>query len=86
MFAKIIFRQDAATWQQLHVEAFAACGGVPKVIVPDNLKAAVVRCAFGLDDDLQVNRGYIELARHYHFLIDPTPPRAPEKKGRSKPA
>jgi transposase len=82
MFAKIVFRQDAATWQQLHVEAFAAFGGVPKVIVPDNLKAAVVRCAFGIDDDLQVTRGYIELARHHHFLVDPTPPRAPEKKGK----
>jgi transposase len=82
MFAKIVFRQDAATWQQLHVEAFAALGGVPKVIVPDNLKAAVVRCAFGLDDDLAVNRGYIALARHYRFLIDPTPPRSPEKKGK----
>ena len=30
MFAKFVFRQDAATWQQLHVEAFAAFGGVPK--------------------------------------------------------
>lgn len=82
MFAKFVFRQDAATWQQLHVEAFAYFGGVPKVIVPDNLKAAVVRCAFGLDDDLSVNRGYVELARHYHFLVDPTPPRSPEKKGK----
>ena len=82
MFAKVVFRQDAATWQQLHVEAFTELGGVPKVIVPDNLKAAVVRCAFGLDDDLSVNRGYIALARHYRFLIDPTPPRSPEKKGK----
>jgi transposase len=82
MFAKVVYRQDAHTWQQLHVEAFTALGGVPKVVVPDNLKAAVVRCAFGLKDDLSVHRGYRELARHYGFLIDPTPPRSPEKKGK----
>lgn len=82
MFAKVVFRQDAQTWQRLHVEAFARLGGVPKVVVPDNLKAAVVRCAFGLGDDVSVHRGYRELARHYGFLIDPTPPRSPEKKGK----
>jgi transposase len=81
-FAKVVFRQDARTWQQLHVEAFAYFGAVPKTIVPDNLKAAVIRCAFGLEDDLSVNRSYREVARHYDFLIDPTPPRDPKKKGK----
>ncbi|MDP2311517.1 MAG: DDE-type integrase/transposase/recombinase [Pseudomonadota bacterium] len=39
--AKVVFDQRAETWQQLHVEAFTFFGGVPKSIVPDNLKAAV---------------------------------------------
>jgi len=57
-------------------------GGVPRVIVPDNLKAAVIRAAFGVDDEPVLNRSYRELARHFGFRIDPTPPRSPEKKGK----
>ena len=84
MFAKVAFDQKTGTWIQLHVEAFAYFGGVPRVMVPDNLKAAVVRAAFGVVErsKLTLNRSYRELARFYRFKIDPTPPRAPEKKGK----
>jgi transposase len=82
LFARIVFDQKAATWQQLHVEAFAFFGGVPEVIVPDNLKSAVIRAAFGAGDDPALNRSYCEAARHYGFKIDPTPPADPEKKGK----
>jgi transposase len=81
-FDKVVFDQSAATWQQLHVEAFAFFGGVPEVIVPDNLKSAVTLAAFGLGNDPALNRSYRELARHFGFKIDPTPPRAPKKKGK----
>lgn len=82
MFTQIVFDQKIETWVRLHVEAFEYFGGVPRVIVPDNLKAAVLRAAFGIDGDPVLNRTYCELARHYGFQIDPTPPRAPEKKGK----
>lgn len=82
MFARVVFDQRAETWQQLHVAAFQALGGVPRVIVPDNLKAAVVKAAFRQNEDPALNRGYVELARHYGCKIDPTPPRDPEKKGK----
>ena len=82
MFADLVFDQTIETWLRLHVKAFEFFGGVPKVMVPDNLKAAVVRAAFGVDDDAAINRTYRELARHYGFQIDPTPPRSPEKKGK----
>lgn len=82
MFAKVAFDQTLETWVRLHVEAFAFFGGVPAVVVPDNLKAAVVRAAFEVDDVSVLNRGYRELARHCGFVIDPTPPRSPEKKGK----
>jgi transposase len=81
-FAKVVFDQKAMTWQQLHAEAFAYFGGVPEKIVPDNLKAAVVRMAFGIVDEPGLQRGYRDLARHYGFKVDPTPPRDPEKKGK----
>lgn len=81
-FARVVFDQRASTWQQLHVQAFAAFGGVPAVIRPDNLKAAVVRAAFGASDEPTLNRSYRELARHYGFKVDPTPPFQPKKKGK----
>ncbi|MCZ7678722.1 MAG: IS21 family transposase [Sandaracinaceae bacterium] len=80
---RIVFDQKVKTWVRLHVEAFEELGGVPEVIVPDNLKAAVVRAAFAIDGDgTALNRTYRELAKHYGFKVDPTPPRAPKKKGK----
>ncbi len=81
-FADLVFDQTSETWILLHVRAFEHFGGVVKVTVPDNLKGAVVRAAFGVDSDPVLNRSYRELARHYGFQIDPTPPRAPQKKGK----
>ncbi len=81
-YAEIVFDQKVTTWIALHERAFAAFGGVPQVIVPDNLKAAVIRAAFGVSGTVALNRTYRELARHYGFRVDPTPPRAPKKKGK----
>lgn len=83
MYARIVFDQTVPTWLELHVRAFQALGGVPKAVVPDNLKAAVIRAAFGADRDEQsIQKSYRELARHFGFVIDPTPPRSPQKKGK----
>lgn len=82
MLAEIVFDQRVETWLRLHQECFRQLGGVPQVLVPDNLKAAVIRAAFGVDQDAALNRSYRELARHYGFQVDPTPPRSPEKKGK----
>lgn len=82
MFSQLVFNQSVGTWLQLHIEAFEFFGGVPNAIVPDNLKAAVVRAAFGVDDASGLNRSYRELARHYGFVVDPAPVRAPKKKGK----
>lgn len=82
LFCDLVFDQAIATWLRLHVDAFEFFGGVPQVIVPDNLKVAVVRAAFGVDGEPTLNRSYREFARHFGFKIDPTPPRSPEKKGK----
>lgn len=44
MFARVVFDQSTRTWIALHVAAFQHFGGAPAVLVPDRLKAAVVRC------------------------------------------
>ena len=82
MVTRIVFDQKVETWLRLHVEAFNELGSVPRVLVPDNLKAAVIRAAFGVVDQPVLNRSYRELARHYGFKIDPTPPYSPQKKGK----
>lgn len=82
MFARIVFDQRIETWLHLHVLAFRFFGGVPRVIVPDNLRSAITRAAFSPSTDVELNRSYRELARHFGFVIDPTPPRSPEKKGK----
>ena len=81
-FARVVFDQRSDTWLRLHVLAFEFFGGVPATIVPDNLKAAVVRCAFRFGEDPGLHRSYVELARFYGFKVDPAPPKDPEKKGK----
>jgi transposase len=79
---RIVFDQKIETWLRVHIEAFAELGGAPRTIVPDNLKAAVIRAAFGVDGAASLNRSYRELARHYGIKIDPAPIYAPKKKGK----
>lgn len=82
MVCRLVFDQRVETWLGCHAEAFAELGGVPAVVVPDNLKAAVVRAAFGVGGTTVLQRSYRECARHFGFQVDPAPVRAPEKKGK----
>lgn len=82
LVADVVFEQSLPTWLRLHVEAFEQLGGVVQTVVPDNLKAAVLRAAFTPDEPSALNRSYREVARHYGFKVDPTPPYAPQKKGK----
>lgn len=82
LVARIVFDQKIETWLRVHVEAFDELGGAPGTVVPDNLKAAVIRAAFGVDGAASLNRSYRELARHYGIKIDPAPIYAPKKKGK----
>lgn len=80
LYAELVFDQSVRTWLLCHEHAFAFFGGVPERLVPDNLKAAIVRASFG--GDALAQRAYRECAEHYGFLIDPTRPRTPEHKGK----
>ena len=82
IYAEVVFSQDIETWLAVHRRAFHAFGGVPLVVVPDNLKAAVIKAAFSAEEMGEVNRTYREFARQFGFQIDPTPAYSPEKKGK----
>jgi transposase len=73
-----VFDERHETFFTSHMKAFGFFGGVPKRVVMDNLKAAVIKAALY---DTVVNRGYYDLAKHYGFLIDPCRARKPEHKG-----
>lgn len=59
--AEATWSQSLPDWIGSHVRAFAALGGVPHVLVPDNLKAAVSR-AHRYEPTL--NRTYADRAQH----------------------
>jgi hypothetical protein len=77
-YRDVVYDQKQETFWECHVRAFDHFAGVPQRVVPDNLKAAVVKASFS---DPVVNRGYRELAEHYGFLIDPCLPYRPQHKG-----
>lgn len=81
MYAEIVLDQKLSTWLVCHQHAFEFFGAVPKRVVLDNLKAAVIQ-AYTRDDDPEVQQAYRECAEHYGFLIDPCLPRKPQHKGK----
>jgi transposase len=78
-FAEATWRQSLPDWIGSHGRAFAALGGVPQVVVPDHLKAAVSR-AHRYEPAL--NRTYAELAQHYDVAIVPARAARPRDKAK----
>ena len=78
-YAELVFDQKVPTWLALHQRAFESFGGVPKRVVPDNLKAAVLKA---LVHDPVLGEAYRRLALHYGFLISPTVLNTPRHKGK----
>ncbi len=79
MFVHVVTKMDQEAWISAHVAAFEFFGGVPLLLVVDNLKAGVLRPDLY---DPQFNRGYAELAAHYGVLIDPCRVGHPKDKPR----
>ena len=75
-----------ASWSQSlsdflgpHVRALNYLGGVPVLLVPDNLKAAVTK-AYRYEPE--INRSYQDLATHYGAVVLPTGPYKPKDKAK----
>lgn len=62
-----------------HVDAFAFFGGVPRELLYDNLKSAVLERS---GDAIRFNPTLLELAAHYRFLPKPVAPARGNEKGR----
>ena len=79
MYVEFVEDQKMATFIRCHVNAFNFFGGVPGTMVPDNLKAAVIKASF---TDPVLSEPYRCCARHYGFRISPTNPYTPQHKGK----
>lgn len=62
-----------------HVEAFQNFGGVPRVVLYDNLKSAVLERR---GDAIHFHPRLLELCGHYHFAPRPCTPARGNEKGR----
>src|SRR3954449_8295095 len=78
-YAEASWTQALADWIGAHTRAFEAIGGVPNLLVPDNIKVAVIKaCLY----EPQVNRTYPEMAAHYEPAVLPARPRRPRDKAK----
>jgi transposase len=78
-YAEATWTQSLPDWIGSHVRTFAALGGVPEIVVPDNLKAAVTRAH---RYEPEINRTYAALAQHYGFAIIPARAAKPRDKAK----
>jgi transposase len=78
-FAEATWTQSLRDWIASHVRAFSFFGGVPELIVPDNLKAGVSK-AHRYEPDL--NPTYQDLAEHYGMAVLPARVRKPRDKAK----
>jgi transposase len=71
--------QGLADWIGAHMRAFEFLGGVPEIVVPDNLKSGVTKaCRY----EPSVNRTYEEMASHYGVAVVPARRGKPRDKAK----
>lgn len=76
-YAEAFPSQELPHWIAGHTHAFEAWGGCPRIVIPDNPRAAVTK-AHRYEPIL--NRSYQEMATHYGVAVLPARPRRPRDK------
>lgn len=75
----LTWKSSSQIWCELHEEAFRRLGGVPEVIVLDNLKEGVIRPDVY---DPTINPLYRDVLGHYGVVPMPARVRHPDRKGK----
>jgi len=78
-YAEATWTQQLVDWTGAHVRMFRFFGGVPRLIVPDNLKSGVNKASFY---DPEINRTYGAMAAHYSVGVLPARPHKPRDKAK----
>ena len=79
LFARFYLDQTTESFLHGHIAAFEVFGGVPRTILYDNLKSAVLEREGEL---VRFNPRILELAGHYHFAPKPCAVARGNEKGR----
>jgi transposase len=78
-FAEATWSQGLADWIGSHVRAFEFSGGLPELVIPDNLRTGVSRaCRY----EPEMNPTYQDLAVHYGVAVMPARVRKPRDKAK----
>jgi len=78
-YAEATWTQALPDWIEAHVRMFRFFAGVPRLVVPDNLKSGVHKASFY---DPEINRSYAMMAAHYGVGILPARPYRPRDKAK----
>lgn len=78
-YSEVVPRQTTEHFLRAMENAFCSFGGVPRMLVIDNLKAAVTRADWY---DPELNPKVVEFCRHYGTAVLPTRPYTPRHKGK----
>ena len=78
-YFEALHSQKLQDWVEAHIRAFKYFGGLPKFLVPDNLKSAVTDAE---KFDPILNRTYSRFAAHYRLAVKPARPRKPKDKAK----
>ncbi len=78
-YAEALPSQELAHWCAANVRAFEFFGGVPAILVPDNLRSAVGKAH---RYEPEINRSYADLAAHYGAAVIPARSRKPRDKAK----
>ncbi|CZF87076.1 IS21 family transposase [Grimontia marina] len=73
--------QEKAHWLEAHANAFEHFGGVPHLLVPDNLRSAVKKAD---RYEPRLNDSYQKLANHYQTAVMPARPYKPKDKAKAE--
>ncbi|WP_437644267.1 IS21 family transposase [Sorangium sp. So ce362] len=79
VYAYFTLDQTLESFVRCHMRAFEALGGVPRALLYDNLKTAVLERQ---GDIIRFHPRLLELAGHYHFATKPCAPYRGNEKGK----
>lgn len=80
-FIDASYSQQQKDFINSHVKAYEFFQGCPRVVVPDNLKSAVIS---NNKKGIVINESYAALARYYNMVVEPARPYKPKDKAKAE--
>lgn len=80
-YVELCSDMQSENWLLCHVHAYEYFDGVPRLLIPDNLRTGVTK---NTRLETVINRSYTELADHYGTAVVPTRVKAPKDKSHAE--